>query len=464
MVTYALAYLGAAAGLLAAPAALAQGRTPPLQVSANGHYLAAGGKPFFWLGDTAWLLLERLDRAETERYLAKRAKQGFNVIQVMVLHSPKQTNRYDAPALDNGDPAHPRTTPGANPARPGQYDYWDHLDWVADRAAAHGLYLALVPAWGSLAEGGQLSEKSAPIYARFLAERYRRHTNIVWLNGGDTPGEKNVATWQAMGRTLKQYDPRHLVTFHPFGRTDSSWSYHAAPWLDFNMFQSGHRSYDQEDPGARSEDNWRFVAEDWARTPTKPTVDGEPSYENIPHGLHDVNAPRWTADGVRRYAWWAVFAGAFGHTYGENSVMQMYVPGKNNPAYGAKLRWDVALDEAGANQMRHLKTLMLSRPFFERVPDPSLILDNGERYDRVLATRGRSYAMAYTYTGRPFRIRLGVISGRQVRASWFSPRTGETRAIGSFANSGERRFTPPGTPAPGNDWTLILDGAAPRRR
>jgi hypothetical protein len=284
----------------------------------------------------------------------------------------------------------------------------------------------------------------------------------VWLNGGDTPGEKNVPTWQAMGRTLKQYDPRHLVTFHPFGRTDSSWSYHAASWLDFNMFQSGHRSYDQEDPGARSEDNWRFVAEDWARTPTKPTVDGEPSYENIPHGLHDVNAPRWTADGVRRYAWWAVFAGAFGHTYGENSVMQMYVPGKNNPAYGAKLRWDVALDEPGANQMRHLKALMLSRPFLERVPDPTLILDNGERYDRVLATRGRSYAMAYTYTGRPFRVRLGAIAGRQVRASWYSPRTGETHAIGSFANSGERRFTPPGTPAPGNDWALVLDGAAPR--
>ncbi|WP_213981003.1 DUF4038 domain-containing protein [Sphingomonas sp. dw_22] len=464
MVIRALRPLGVAAALLATPAALAQGGTPPLQVSANGHYLAAGGKPFFWLGDTAWLLLERLDRAETERYLAKRAKQGFNVIQVMVLHSPKQTNRFDAPALVNADPAHPRTTPGANPARAGEYDYWDHLDWVADRAAAHGLYLALVPAWGSLAKGGQLNEKTAPAYARFLAERYRRHANIIWLNGGDTPGDENVATWQAMGRTLKRYDPRHLVTFHPFGRTDSSWSFHTAPWLDFNMFQSGHKSYDQEDPGARSEDNWRFVAEDWARTPRKPTVDGEPSYENIPHGLHDVNAPRWTTNDVRRYAWWAVFAGAFGHTYGENSVMQMYVPGKNNPAYGAKLRWDVALDEPGADQMRHLKTLMLSRPFFERVPDPSLILDNGTRYDRVLATRGRGYAMAYSYIGRPFRIRLGVIAGRQVRASWYSPRTGETRVIGSFANSGDRLFTPPGTPAPGNDWALLLDGAASQRR
>src|SRR3546814_5803077 len=101
--------------------------------------------------------------------------------------------------------------------------------------------------------------------------------------------------------------------------------------------------------------------------------------------------------------------------------------------------------------MRHLNRLMLSRPYCERVPDQSLILDNGVRYDRVLATRGRDYAMAYSYTGRPFRVRLGAIEGQRVRAAWYSTRTGETQAIGDFANRGERRFVPPGTPAPGND-------------
>src|SRR3546814_14074624 len=72
---------------------------------------------FFWLGDTGWLMLSRLTREETERYLAKRAAQGFNVIQVMVLHSPEMTSRYGAPALDGGDPAHPHVTPGRDPAR-----------------------------------------------------------------------------------------------------------------------------------------------------------------------------------------------------------------------------------------------------------------------------------------------------------------------------------------------------------
>src|SRR3546814_13567205 len=111
--------------------------------------------------------------------------------------------------------------------------------------------------------------------------------------------------------------------------------------------------------------------------------------------------------------------------------------------------------------MRHLKRLMLSRPYFERVPDQSLILDNGVRYDRVLATRGRDYAMAYSYTGRPFRVRLGAIEGKRVRAAWYSPRTGETQAIGDFANRGERRLVPPGPPAPGHGRALLLHASTP---
>ncbi|WP_420146353.1 glycoside hydrolase family 140 protein [Sphingobium sp.] len=432
----------------------------PLKVADNHRYLATtDDRPFFWLGDTGWLLLGRLDRDETERYFAKRAQQGFTVIQVMVLHTAQQTNRYDAPAIIDGNPARPRTTPGKDVSKAGEYDYWDHLDWVVDRAAAHGLYVALVPVWGTVVVNSKLPPADAAAYGRFLGERYGDRPNIIWLNGGDTHGEQNVATWHALGNAIKAAAPTQLMTFHPFGRTDSSWDYHRAPWLDFNMFQSGHQSYAQEEKDARAEDNWRYVTEDLARTPLKPSIDGEPSYENIPHGLHDAKAPRWQAADVRRYAWWAVFAGAFGHTYGDNDVMQMFVPGRDKPAYTANLRWDKALDAAGATQMHHLRDLILSRPFFERVPDQSLIAGrNGARYERVIATRGRAYAMAYSYTGRPFRIHLGRIDGKQVRAAWFDPRTGAQRPIGRFPNSGDRLFTPPGRPRPGNDWVLLLDG------
>lgn len=452
--------LTALAALAATPAAA---RTPPLNVSANHRYLEAGGKPFFWMGDTAWLLLSRLNREETERYLTTRKRQGFNVVQVMVLHTNKMTSRYDAPALVDGDPGRPRTTPGKDPAKTGEYDYWDHLDWVVERAQAHGMYLALVPAWGDLAMQRQLNEANVETYARFMAERYGKAPNIIWLNGGDTRSEMRNAVWDLLGITIKGIAPKQLMTFHPIGRTTSSWQWHQAPWLDFNMFQSGHRSYAQEGANAIAEDNWRYVEQDLARTPPKPTIDGEPSYENIPHGLHEKDQPRWQAADVRRYGWWGVMAGAFGHTYGENHVMQFFLTGADTANFEPNLHWDKAIEAPGANQMRHLRALIESRPMLERVPDQSLIADNGVRYDRVMASRGKSYAFAYTYTGRPFTMKLGAISGAQVKAQWYSPRDGGFTPAGTFANRGEQRFDPPGEAKAGNDWVLVLDDASVAR-
>ena len=96
----------------------------------------------------------------------------------------------------------------------------------------------------------------------------------------------------------------------------------------------------------------------------------------------------------------------------------------------------------------------------DRVPDQTLIRDNGTRYDRILASRGRDYMFAYAYSGRPFVVALGTIAGQRVQATWYSPRDGRSQAIGIFANRGERRFDPPGETAPGNDWVLVLDDTA----
>ncbi|HEY0677034.1 MAG TPA: DUF4038 domain-containing protein, partial [Chitinophagaceae bacterium] len=63
---------------------------PLLKVTANGKYFQTGnGKPFFWLGDTGWLLFIKLNREESLQYLDIRKQQGYNVIQVMVLHDLK---------------------------------------------------------------------------------------------------------------------------------------------------------------------------------------------------------------------------------------------------------------------------------------------------------------------------------------------------------------------------------------
>lgn len=119
------------------------------------------------------------------------------------------------------------------------------------------------------------------------------------------------------------------------------------------------------------------------------------------------------------------------------------------------------LETDGARAMTHLKTLMLSRPFFDRVNDQSLIAgDEGERYERILVTRGAAHLFAYTYTGREFTLRLGALTGDTLAVSWFNPRSGETTAAGTLPNTGSHRFNPPGNPGPGQDWVLVLDDAS----
>jgi hypothetical protein len=215
-------------------------------VSDHGRFLKyETGEPFFWLGDTGWLLLEKLTREETLRYRANREAKGFNVLQCVVVHSLPLVNAYNDSAFVDNDISRPLVTPGNFSSDPEQYDFWDHVDFVIDEAAKNGIRVALVPIWGSVALRPTHSLDKIVTYVQWLAKRFGSKPNIFWINGGDVLGSRRPEVWNAIGIALRSVDSIHLITFHPFGRTQSSMWFHEAPWLDFNMFQSGHRRYDQ---------------------------------------------------------------------------------------------------------------------------------------------------------------------------------------------------------------------------
>ncbi len=190
----------------------------------------------------------------------------------------------------------------------------------------------------------------------------------------------------------------------------------------------------------------------------KPTLDGEPSYEGIPQGLHDPAQPYWTDSDIRRYAYWSVFAGGCGFTYGHNAIMQFHKEGDKESSYGVKETWDTALNAPGASQMRYLKELMLSRSYFDRIPAQDLISGSqGEKYDYLAATRGKDYAFIYTCNGSVLNIDLGKTNLPGIKASWYNPRDGKFNDIGEFKAEGIKTFDPPGDRSPGNDWVLVLD-------
>jgi hypothetical protein len=430
-----------------------------LKVSANKRFLmTADGKPFFWLGDTGWLLFNKLNKDEAEQYLETRKKQGFNVIQVMVVHDPKDVNVYGDSALVRGILSKPAVTKGNNFDNAAEYDYWDHAEYIVDLAAKKGIYMALVPVWGSAMKAGKVTPAQAKIYTDFLVNRFGKKWNIIWLNGGDIKGTEGLEVWKTIGNELYAKDTNHLITYHPRGRTSSSTWFHSEKWLAFNSFQSGHQRYNQDTSSKETlhygEDNWKYVDVDYKLTPTKPVIDAEPSYEGIPQGLHDSAEVRWKAADVRRYGYWSVFAGAFGYTYGNNSVMQFLKTGEKKSAYGATAPWFDAVNDTGATQMILLKKLLLSRSYTSRVPDQSMVVNNGEKYDRVAATRGSNYAFFYTYTGKPFTVNLGKIPGAKVKAVWYDTRKEHNTKIGEIDNTGTHEFIPP---TEGMDWVLVLD-------
>lgn len=430
-----------------------------LKISDNQRYfMDEDGKPFFWLGDTGWLLFTKLNREEADQYLENRKQKGFNVIQVMVLHTLEAKNVYGDSALIGKNVSKPLLTDGNSFENQDQYDFWDNVDYVIQKAEEKGIYMALVPVWGNNVKAGGVSRDEAGIYATWLADRYKDQPNIIWLNGGDTFGNDSTVTWNIMGNAIHKTDTNHLQTFHPRGRHSSTEWFHNETWLDFNMVQSGHRNYEQDDDVFIGPDNWKYFEIDYQLKPVKPTIDGEPSYEGIPEGLHDTTQRFWNDDDVRRYGYWSVFAGAFGYTYGHSAVMQFYKPIDKEPAYGAKIYWDEAINAPGTEQMKYLKKLMLSRSYYDRIPDQSLIAgENGEKYDRLLATRGDAYAFVYTYKGGDIKVNTSSFKAEKLKASWYNPRSGEQTEIGSFIHNGQLEFTAPGEIEDGNDWVLILD-------
>ena len=455
---FACAFLAVAWAAVFAATPPAPAPLPLLGVSSNNRFLVqANGTPFFWLGDTAWELFHRATREEADFYLRKRAQQGFNVVQAVALaefDGLSIPNAYGHLPLRDMDPAQPVE------------EYFEHVDWVVNKAASLGIYVGLLPTWGDKwnkkwGVGPEIfTPENARVYGEWLGRRYGGR-NIIWILGGDRPieHERHKEIMRAMARGLRAGDGgRHLITWHPSGGRGSAEWFHEDDWLDFNMRQNGHV--------AEFSERYAKTRADYNRTPVKPVIDGEPIYEDHPISFKAATLGHSTAADVRRPFYWDVFSGAFGHTYGHHSVWAMWTP-ERKPVNAPLMPWRDALDRFGAAQMQHGRRLMESRPFLTRIPADDIIVPAevatavpGEGRYRFVATRGESgsYAMIYAPIGRKFSVRMDAITGGKVRAWWFNPRNGEATRIGEFPNTGTREFI---TPNPGDDldWVLVLDDA-----
>ncbi len=454
---------------------------PSIRIHPDGHSLeTTDGRPFFWLGDTAWELIHHTTREEASYYLHTRGQQGYTVIQTVVLSEFDGITKPSAlgllPLIDN-DPRKP------NPA------YFDRIVEIVDEAAANGLYVALVPIWGDkltapwgtgprLFRNDNLAD--ARFFAHYLADRLKDRTNVVWILGGDRParlkGMNNdylqemgksagfppdqdwTPIWREVARGIEEgLGRKPVIVYHPQGGQESSSVYlHNEPWLSVNGMQSGHG-------GGHDIPVWEWIARDYAMTPAKPTLDLEPNYEDHPYNPW----PDWDpATGyfrdldVRKQVYRSVFAGGCGVTYGHHAVWG-FANARNGVENHADRDWIDAMQRPAGRQMQYLRALVESRPFFSRIPDQSLIVgDAGKGGEHMQAARDRDGSYAFVYLpaiDTYFSVDLGKLKGKLIRAWWFDPRTGIGTVIGKYAGGMQVQFR---TPSYGPDWVLVLDDEA----
>ena len=416
---------------------------PSLKVSDNKRFLVTTeGKPFFWMGDTGWELFHRLNKASAEAYFNKRSEQGFTVIQAVALAERDgltTPNTNGVVPLINNDPTK------CNDA------YFKYVDTLIDLAAKHNLYIALLPTWGDKVfknkwgRGSEIfNESNAYTYGKWIGNRYKNRTNIIWVIGGDRSprdSSKDAAIWRSMAKGVTDgvgNAGNPLMTFHtqPDGSSSSSEWFQNDDWLDVNMLQTGH---------CRDTPVWEMVSSDYNKNPAKPVVNGESIYEEMPVCFNPKELGYANAYDVRKAAYLSVFAGALGHTYGCGPVI--WFSQKGDDLFSAFHSWKEALDLPAANEMKYLRALMESRPMLDRIPDQQLLADEGLGLsDRIQATHGKDYAFIYSAYGRPIIVKPGKISGNKINANWYDPRTGKIILIGSYdnklqllTNSGESR-------------------------
>jgi hypothetical protein len=378
--------------------------------------------------------------------------------------------------------------------------YFELLDWVVDRAAHYGLRLAITPINAGRDVIGvpqAFDADNARSYSRWLASRYKGK-GIFWVLGGDVnplwpkDGSQSGALvdytpiFDAMADGLLEGNGGPVfITYHPTGghfpsapaaRTSLYLGHRA--WLTMNALQSGHwlnpEMVARVVPGIEVW-NAGFVYEpiyqEYLAKPTRPIVDLEAAWEDIAINLDYLyqkgSQGYFRAYDCRNDAYHAVFAGAAGHSYGNDNVTYFYDP-KHHPAVESQRTvWWEALQAVGSRQVGFVRSLMLSRPYFSRIPDQSLIVGSeGQGRDHIAATRDRhgSYAFIYLPRGQPVTVDLTKVSGKRAIAWWFDPRSGQaTRIHGTFPTTEAHVFSPP-TNGADSDWVLVVDDAQQKLR
>ncbi len=405
------------------------------------HLEDATGEPFLLHGDTAWSLIGDLTREDAELYLSDRNQRGFNTLLVSLIEYRFSRN---APANAYGDPPFlgERGFISPNPA------YFDHAEWILDRACELGFVVLLTPAYAGVNGGSEgwyadmvaAGSQALHDYGRWIGARFERFDNIIWVQGGDyDPPDRDLVRAIVEGINETDADAVHTSHGAPDTRPLEYWAGDA--WMAINNVYT----YGDVLEASRKEAG---------TDPARPFFLIESAYENE----HEAGAFR-----VRMQAYQAILSGASGHIYGNNPIWHFDGPG----VFPASTTWQAELDSPGAHSMTILRDLFAAQEWWRLRPDidGSFMVSGRGGWLRKSAIAAMaddgSFGMVYIPNRRRVTLDLDLLEGTPIVAEWMDPSTGDTTAAdGSPIDASRQTFHPPGRNASGDpDWILVVTSA-----
>jgi len=431
----------------------------PISARKGKGFVHEDGLPFFWFGDTWWMLMSsRVRWPEDFSTLANdRARKGFTVVQV-VIGFPGDLATDDLRAGNEGGLPWERDLSRINPR------YFDACDLRLQTIIRAGIVPCILGSWGYHLL--TIGEERMTSHWRYLVARYGAWP-VAWALAGETAmpyylsrdvagdTEKLRAAWSRVSKAIRSCDSfQRPLSAHPRRTSWDDLEDHSA--LDFHMLQPGHM---RNALGL----GVTCISDARARFPEKPVVNAEPPYE----GHMGTNGPD-----VQRFAFWSsILSGAAGFTYGAAGIFQANDrdrPTGDRPGGGAydATTWDEAMRFPGALQLGKARELLMELPWDRFEPHPewasTSVRRDAETYDPPLRvySAGIPRECRVHYVPRRFwhwdgAVIHGIESGIRFRAMYIDPERFTRFDLGFVEPDANGDWKAPQTPYL-MEWVLVL--------
>lgn len=433
-----------------------------LKVSSNGRYLTyADGTPFFYLGDTHWILShERFSTSNAPgvasqfKYTVdKRVRQGFTVFQSEAGWQARSAQiRIDEEGIADEEADADFKQGFTNADLAGFANLDRKFEYIADQGIVHAN--AEICWAGDPAVFPIFTEDFMARLGRYWVARYGAYP-VIWTVAQEI--DKNfykkydattIGKWFAAAQSIAQNDAYHQPVMPHMENTDQTTTSNS--WWSSKPFHSGWAVQWQ------GELNDAGVAKKfWNASPNKPSVLYESAYDHF-----------WTdSRGALGAAYKAFQYGMYGYGYGANGIWNdIYSRPGERADFGTAYEmpahymwWRDGADLRTGDQLTYFKQFYTGLEWWKLIPrfddtawgsfvDPSRSLLSSDAHD--------TYVVFFFGSGTTTGTLNQMDNRSKYQAQWFNPRDGQYRHIGAFTPHNGQYLIPDRPTA--EDWVLLV--------